>query len=107
MKIYGENAIWNKYVLSFLRKIAKVTVVFKVMGISFQTLGAATEKACLPKLSFLLGTICCEIDYQSCLEIFQRCRRLAKKGGCCVDRARYVRVDILEKIKPMTMDKGR
>ena len=71
-KIYGENAIWNKYVLNFLRKIAEVTVVFKVMGSSFQTLGAATEKARLPKLSFLFGTICCEINDQSCLVIFQR-----------------------------------
>ena len=29
-----------------------VSDVFKVMGSSFQTLGAATEKACFPKLSF-------------------------------------------------------
>ena len=37
--------------------------VFKVMGSSFQTLGAATEKARLPKLSLVLGTIsCCEMD---------------------------------------------
>ena len=36
-----------------LNKIAIVSDVFKVMGSSFQTLGTATEKACLPKLSFV------------------------------------------------------
>ena len=38
--------------MSFFRKIAIVSDVFKVIGSSFQTLGAATEKARLPKLSF-------------------------------------------------------
>ena len=56
-KIYGGNAIWNKYVLTFFRKVAVVSDDFKAMGYSFQTLGAMTEKACLPKLS--LGTISC------------------------------------------------
>ena len=66
-------------VLSFFQKIAIVSDAFKVMGSSFQTLRAATEKARLPKLSFVLGTIsCCEIDDLSCLGIFERCRRLAK-----------------------------
>ena len=78
LKIYGGNAIWIKYVLSFLGKIAIVSDVFKVMGSSFQTLGAATEKAHLFKLSFVLGTISYEIDDLSCLGIFERCRRLAK-----------------------------
>ena len=64
--------------LEFFRKIAIVSDVFKVIGSSFKTLGAATEKACLPKLSFVLGTISCEIDDLSCLGIFERCRRLAK-----------------------------
>ena len=78
-KIYGGNAIWNKYVLSFFRKIAIVSDVFKVMGSSFETLGSVTEKACLPKLSFVSGTIrCCEIDDLSCVGIYERCRRLAK-----------------------------
>ena len=55
-----------------------VSDVFKVMGISFHTLGTVTEKARLPKLRFVLGTIsCCEIDDLSCLGIFERCRRLA------------------------------
>ena len=78
--IYGGTAIWNRYVLSFLGKIKKAIVsdVFKVIGSSFQTLGAATEKARLPKLSFVLGTISCELDDLSCLGIFERCRRLAK-----------------------------
>ena len=66
-------------VLSFFRKIAIVSDVFKVIGSSFQTLGTATEKARLPKLNFVLGTIsCCEIYDLSCLGIFERCRRLAK-----------------------------
>ena len=44
--------------LSFLWKIAIVSDVFKVMGSSFQTEGAAREKA-----SFVLTTISCyEID---------------------------------------------
>ena len=33
-----------------------------MIGSSLQTLGAATEKARLSKLSFVLGTISCEID---------------------------------------------
>ena len=70
-KIYGGLAICNKYVLSFFRKIAIVSYVFKVMGSSLQTLGAATEKARLSKLSFVLGTISCsEIDDLNCLWIF-------------------------------------
>ena len=87
-----EDLWWKcnlEYVLSFFRKVAIVSDVFKVMGSSFQTLGAAKEKARLPNLSFVLGTISCEIDYLSCLGIFERCRRLAKQGGCCVDRAQY------------------
>ena len=75
---YGGNAIWNGYVFNFLRKIPIVSDVFKVIGSSFQTLGAATEKARLPKLSFVLGTISCEIDDISCLGILEICRRLAK-----------------------------
>ena len=66
-------------VLSFFQKIAIVSDVFKVIGSLFQTLGAATEKARLPKLRFVLDTIsCCEIDDLSCLGIFKRCRRLGK-----------------------------
>ena len=70
-----------------------------MIGSSFLTLGATTEKARLPKLSFVLDTIsCCEIDDLSCLGIFERCRRLAKYGGCCVDRAQYVKVGSLKLI---------
>ena len=64
-------------VLSFFRKIAIVTDVFKVMGRSFQTQGAATEKARSPKLSFVLGTIHCEIDDLSCVGIFERFNKIA------------------------------
>ena len=74
-------------VLSFFRKVAIVSDVFKMMASSFQTLSAATEKACLPKLNLVLGTISCEMDDLSCVWIFERCRRVAKYGGCCVDRA--------------------
>ena len=70
------------------------------MGSSLQILGAATEKARLPKLSLVLGTIgFCEIDYLTYLRQFKRCRRLSKYDGCCVDRARYVRVDNLDLIR--------
>ena len=66
--IYGGNAIWIRYVLSIFRKIAIVSDVFKGMERSFQIVAAATEKARLPKLSFVFGTIsCCEIDYLSYL----------------------------------------
>ena len=44
------------------------------MGSSFQTLGAVAEKACLPELSLVFGTI---------------------SRVVVVDRARYVRVDSL------------
>ena len=65
--------------LEFFQKVAIVLDVFKVMLSSFQTLGAATKKACLPKLSLVLGTInCCEMDGLSCIGMFERCRRLAK-----------------------------
>ena len=31
--------------------------------------------------------------------MFERCRRRAKLGGCCVDTARYARVDSLKLIR--------
>ena len=49
-------------VLSFFQKVVIVSDVFKVTWSSFQTLGAATEKARLPKFSLVLGTINCEMD---------------------------------------------
>ena len=49
--------------LEFLQKVAIVSVDFKVMGRSFQTLGTAIMNAHLPKLSLVLGTMSCsEID---------------------------------------------
>ena len=67
------------------------------MKSSFQTRGAATEKARLSVLSLGLGTkSCCEMGDLSCLEIFERCRRLSKQGGYCVDSARYVKVTSLK-----------
>ena len=73
--IRGGNAIWIKCLEFFFRKFS---YSFRCDGHSFQTLDAATEKACLPKLCFILRSISCEIDDLSCLGIFERCRRLAK-----------------------------
>ena len=41
---------------------------------------AATEKACLPRFSLVLGIeSCCEIDDDlSCLGMLEKCRRLAR-----------------------------
>ena len=59
--------------------VPKFWVPVKSLAIIKFLVGSATEKARLPKLSFVLGTIsCCEIDDLSCLGIFERCRRLAK-----------------------------
>ena len=39
---------------------------------------AATEKARLPRFSFVLGIeSCCEVDDRSCLGMLEKCRRLA------------------------------
>ena len=41
--------------------------------------GAATEKARLPRFSFVLGIEnCCEVDDLSCLAMLEKCRRLAR-----------------------------
>ena len=53
-----------------------VSDVFKVMGSSFEILGAATEKPQLPKFSIVLGASC-EMDDLNCLGIFERCKRLS------------------------------
>ena len=63
-----EKAILNRYVLRFLRKEARLSQDFSVVGHSFQRMGAATEKARLPRFSFVLGIeSCCEVDDLSCL----------------------------------------
>ena len=41
----------------FSQKVGIVLDDFKVTGSSFQAVGAATEKACLPEPSLLLGTM--------------------------------------------------
>ena len=42
-------------------------------------MGASTEKARLPRLSFVPGIeSCCEVDDLSCLGILEKCRRLAR-----------------------------
>ena len=51
-----------------LRKEARLSQDFSVVGSSFQIMGAATEKARLPSFSFILGIeSCCEVDDLSCL----------------------------------------
>ena len=42
-------------------------------------IGAATEKARLPRFSLALGRESCgEVDYLSCLGMLEKCRRLAR-----------------------------
>ena len=42
-------------------------------------IGAATEKARLPRFSFVLGIESfCEVDDLSCLGMLEKCRRLAR-----------------------------
>ena len=42
-------------------------------------MGAATEKARLPRFSLVLGIEgCCEVDDLSCLGMLETCRRLAR-----------------------------
>ena len=57
---FGINNIFSKYYVEFFRKIATISDIFEVKGSSFQS---TTEKACLPKLSLVLGIIiCCAIS---------------------------------------------
>ena len=52
---------------------------FNVVGSSYQMLGAATEKARLPRFSLVLGIErCCEVDDLSFLGMLEKCRRLAR-----------------------------
>ena len=42
-------------------------------------MGAATEKARLPRFSFVLGIeSCSEVDDLSCLGMLEKCKRLAR-----------------------------
>ena len=42
-------------------------------------MGAATEKARLPRFNLVLGIErCCEVDHLSCLGMLEKCRRLAR-----------------------------
>ena len=42
-------------------------------------MGAATEKARLPRFNLVLGIeSCCEVDDLSCLGMLEKCRRLAR-----------------------------
>ena len=65
--------------MRFLRKEAILSQDFSVVGSSFQMIGAATEKARLPRFSLFLGIeSCCEVDDLSCLGMLEKCRRLAR-----------------------------
>ena len=69
----------NRYALRFLRKEAILSQDFSVVGSSFQMIGAATEKARLPRFSFVLGIErCCDVDDLICLGMLEKCRRLAR-----------------------------
>ena len=69
----------KRYVLRFLRKEARLSQDFNVVGSAFQIMGAATENARLPRFSLVLGIeSCCVVDDLSCLGILEKCRRLAR-----------------------------
>ena len=66
-------------VLRFLRKEARLSQYFNVVGSPFQMMGAETEKARLPRFSLVLGIESfCEVDDLSCLGMLEKCRRLAR-----------------------------
>ena len=69
----------KRYVLRCLRKEARLSQYFDVVGSSFQMMGAATKKARLPRFSLVLGIgSCCEVDDLSCLGMLEKCRRHAR-----------------------------
>ena len=73
-----EKQFWRDKFLDFYGKMQD-SQDFKVVGSSFQMMGAATEKARLPRFSLVLGIeSCCEVDELSCLGTLEKCRRLAR-----------------------------
>ena len=70
----------KRYVLRCLRKEARLSQDFNVVGSSFQMMSAATEKARLPRLSLVLGieSFCVVDDHLSCLGMLEKSRRLAR-----------------------------
>ena len=69
----------KRYVLRCLRKGARHSKYFNVVGSSFQMMGAATGKALLLRFSLVLGIESCgEVDDLSCLGMLEKCRRLAR-----------------------------
>ena len=56
LRMLGENAILKIYVMIFLRYEDSLPADFNVVGRLFQILGAATEKARLPRFISVLGT---------------------------------------------------
>ena len=91
--IYGGKAISNKYVLSFLWKVALGSDDLIGIGSWFQIVGAATEKAHLPILNLVFRQkSCLEIDDLRVLWISEKCSRLTKYIDCWVERVRYITV---------------
>ena len=82
----------KRYVFRFLRKEARLSQDFFVVGSSFQKMGAATEKARLPRFSLVLEIeSCCEVDDLSLLYCIVYCilctgivteSLLHEEGGC-------------------------
>ena len=59
--------------MRFFRKEARLSQDFNVVGNSFQMIGAATEKARLPRFIFVLGIESCwEVDDRSCLGMLEK-----------------------------------
>ena len=53
-----------------------------VVGSSFQMMGAATEKARLPRFSLVMGIeSCCEVDALSCLGMLEKCSIFNNNNG--------------------------
>ena len=70
------------YVLRLLRKEARLSQYFNVVGRSVLMMGAGTEKVRLPRFISVLGIeSCCEVDDLSCLVMLEKCRRLARRTG--------------------------
>ena len=71
--------MFNIYVLRYLRKEARLSQYFNVIGSSFKMMGAATEKARLLRFNLVMGIEShCDIDDLSCLGMLAKCKRLAR-----------------------------
>ena len=79
MALKSSEARAQKISFEMFRKETRLSQDFNEVGSSFQLIGAATEKARLPRFSLVLGIkSCCEVDDLSCLGMLEKCRRLAR-----------------------------